>query len=195
VRDGIGAEAQFAATGAIVSDRLGNLYVPDRLNNLIRKVTPDGEVSSFAGSGKRGHADGPSHLADFDLPLRMAADAVGNVYVVDTGDNRIRKITPSGLVSTVAGTGEAGFADGSSTEARFSNNVMGICVDEAGNLYALDAGNSRIRKVTPDGLVSTAFEFTGLDMSPANMKIDRAGNLFLSDRAHNMIYRVASRSA
>src|SRR5207249_241631 len=96
VRDGVGADARFTGTGAIVADRLGNLYVPDRLNGLIRKVTAEGEVSTFAGSGKRGHSDGPSHLAEFNLPLRMAADAAGNVYVVDTGDNRIRKITPSG---------------------------------------------------------------------------------------------------
>ena len=72
---------------------------------------------------------------------------------------------------------------------------MGICVDEAGNLFALDAGNSRIRRVAPDGVVSTVFEFSGQDISPANMKIDRAGNLYLSDRTHNMVYRVTVASS
>jgi streptogramin lyase len=191
VRDGRGTEAEFISTAAIVADRLGNLYVPDRLNNVVRKVRATGDVSWFAGSGRRGHVDGPTDVAEFNLPLRMAADAAANVYVVDTGDNRIRKITPDGYVSTVAGTGEPGFSDGPSAEARFSANVMGICLDEAGNLYALDAGNSRIRKVSPQGDVSTVFEFSGLDITPANMKIDRAGSLYLSDRPHNMIYKVA----
>lgn len=192
--NGAGSASQFAVTGAIVADRAGDLYVPDRLNSVIRQITPAGVVSTFAGSGTRGHADGPSHVAQFNVPVRMGVDAGRNVYVVDIGDNRIRKITPDGVVSTVVDSGEPGFADGTVAQARFSNTVMGICLDTSGNLYVMDAGNHRIRKVSPDGIVSTVFEFTNPDQTPANMKVDRAGNLYLSDRQHNVIYRVTVRT-
>lgn len=188
--NGVGTAAQFTVTGAVVADRAGNLYVPDRLNSVIRKITPAGVVSTFAGSGTRGHADGPSDIAQFNVPIRMGVDATGNVYVVDTGDNRIRKVTPQGVVSTVAGSGVPGFADGTAAQAKFSANIMGICLDGSGNLYVMDAGNRRIRKVTPGGTVSTVFEFTNPDHTPANMKMDQAGNLYLSDRQHNVIYKL-----
>jgi sugar lactone lactonase YvrE len=188
--NGLGTAAQFAVTGAIVADRAGNLYVPDRLNSVLRKISPAGVVSTFAGSGMRGHADGPADVAQFNVPVRMGVDAIGNVYVVDIGDNRIRRITPEGVVSTVVGSGQPGFADGPVAQARFSETVMGICLDAFGNLYVMDAGNHRIRKVSPDGAVSTLFEFTNPDQTPANMKVDRAGKLYLSDRPHNVIYKV-----
>lgn len=191
--DGVGIEAQFASAGAIVADPAGNLYVSDRFNSVIRKITPAGVVSTFAGSGVRGHVDGPPNVAQFNVPQRMGADPVGNVYILDTGDSRIRKITPDGLVSTLAGTGSPGFSDGPAAEAQFSGDILGITADALGNLYVMDAGNRRIRQVSPDGLVSTLFEVTNADQTPGNIKIDQAGNLYLSDREHNAIYKVTLR--
>ena len=188
--NGVGTEAQFALVGAIVADPASNLYVSDRLNSVIRKITPGGVVSTFAGSGTRGHVDGPSDQAQFNVPQRMGSDPNGNVYILDTGDNHIRKITPDGQVSTVAGADEPGFRDGFATEARFSADILGITADRTGSLYVMDAGNRRVRQVTPDGFVSTLFEFTDPGNAPGNVKIDQAGNLYLSDREHNRIYKL-----
>jgi sugar lactone lactonase YvrE len=157
---------------------------------VIRKITAAGVVSAFAGNGKRGHVDGPPSVAEFNVPIRMGADSKGNIYIGDTGDSRVRKITPDGIVSTVAGTGVFGYSDGPAMQAQFSNDIRGICVDNAGYLYVVDAGNHRVRQVSPDGIVSTLFEFTDPDQTPANMKVDQTGNLYLSDREHNRIYRL-----
>jgi sugar lactone lactonase YvrE len=188
--DGVGAEAQFALVGAVVADPAGNLYVSDRLNSVIRKITPAGVVSTFAGSGTRGHADGPSDQAQFNVPQRMGADPNGNIYILDTGDNHIRRIAPDGQVSTMAGSDEPGFLDGPTAEARFSADILGITADKAGNLYVMDAGNRRVRQVTADGSVSTLFEVTDPGHAPGNIKLDQAGNLYLSDREHNRIYKL-----
>ncbi len=188
--DGIGDQAQFAVAGAIVADPSGTLYMPDRFNSVIRKITPGGVVTTYAGSAVRGHRDGPLLTAQFNVPMRMGADPLGNVYVLDTGDNAIRKLTPDGYVSTVAGGTEPGFADGPAAEARFSGDILGITADAGGNLYVMDAGNRRIRRVTSDGMVSTMFEVTDPDQTPGNIKLDRAGTMYLSDREHNAIYRL-----
>ncbi|MDR2208257.1 MAG: hypothetical protein LBE22_04705 [Azoarcus sp.] len=150
--DGKGGDAKFRMPEGIASDAAGNLYVADRGNHRIRKITPAGEVSTLAG-GEEGFADGIGNAARFHLPEGVASDAAGNLYVADTVNNRIRKITPAGEVSTFAG-GEEGFADGVGSDARFFA-PSGIAVDAAGNLYVVDRGNNRIRKITPAGEVST----------------------------------------
>jgi serine/threonine-protein kinase len=186
--DGVGMEAQFPILGAIVAGPDGVMYVPDRLNNIIRRVTPSGVVSTFAGTGIRGHVDGPREAAQFNVPMRMGGvDSGGNVYVLDTGDNYVRKISPEGTVSTVAGSAVAGFADGTVREAQFSSDILGLTSDAPGNVYVMDAGNHRVRLVTPEGIVSTLFEFTDLNHAPGNIKRDAAGNFYLSDRQHNVI--------
>jgi sugar lactone lactonase YvrE len=189
--DAVGTAARFTVTAAIISGPDGSLYVPDAANNVVRKITPAGAVSTFAGNGRRGHVDGPHGVAQLNAPTRGGGvDAAGNVYVLDTGDNRIRKIAPDGSVSTVAGTGVAGYQDGPSSEAQFSNEILGVITDAAGNLFVMDAGNRRVRKVTVDGMVSTLFEFTDPNMTPGNIKVDAAGNLFISDRPHHRIYKL-----
>ncbi len=189
--DGIGTAARFSSTGAVISAPDGTLYVPDASNNVVRKITPSGVVSTYAGTGRRGHVDGPASVAEFNAPMRGGGvDAVGNVYILDTGDNRIRKIAPDGRVSTVAGTGVPGFLDGPASQAQFSSDILGVITDPAGNLFVMDAGNRRVRKITSEGVVSTVFEFTEPGRSPGNIKVDAAGNLFLSDRAHNVIYKL-----
>jgi serine/threonine protein kinase, bacterial len=108
--DGAGAGASFTATGAVISDGAGNVYVPDRNSNVVRKITPAGVVSTFAGSGIRGHVDGPVSSAQFNGPQRGGGvDKAGNVYILDTDDWRIRKISRDGTVTTVAGTGNFGY--------------------------------------------------------------------------------------
>ena len=192
--DGVGDAAQFNEPSGIAIDAAGNLYVADTNNQCIRKITPKGEVSTLAGSGYYGDADGPG-IVSFEYPVGIAIDAAGNLYVADTNNHRIRKITPMGWVSTLAGSRE-GFADGIGSAAQFSY-PEGIVVDASGNLYVADTGNYRIRKVTRRGKVSTlagggdwkfsgefsadgvgnAARFTG----PSGIALDAAGNLYVGD--------------
>ncbi|MEB3220570.1 MAG: NHL repeat-containing protein [Candidatus Sericytochromatia bacterium] len=152
--DGPGAAASFNDPTGVAVDANGSVYVADRANNLIRKVTPQGVVSTFAGNGTKGFADGPGAVAQFNGPSSLAIDASGNVYVGEVSSHRIRKITPQGLVSTIAGSGAWGFADGQGEEAQF-NGPYGVAVDGSGNLFVADYYNHRIRKITPQGVVST----------------------------------------
>jgi sugar lactone lactonase YvrE len=192
--NGFGTAAQFTTTGAIIADAAGNTYVTDSPNNVIRRITPSGVVSTFAGTGIRGHLDGPAGVAQFNAPQRGGGvDGAGNVYILDTGDNRIRRIAPDGIVSTAAGTGVPGFADGPVGQAMFSSNILGVIADAFGNLYVMDAGNRRVREVSRVGAVTTLFEFTNPDQSPGNIKVDKAGNLFISDREHNRVYKLTIR--
>ena len=144
--DGPGATAQFNLPIGVGTDIAGNVYVGDWANHRIRKITPAGEVSTLAGTGVGGFADGPGASAQFQLPRGVATDSMGNVYVADGNNHRIRKITPVGVVTTLAGTGVAGFTDGSGAAAQL-NNPHGVALDSAGNIYAGDTLNHRIRKI------------------------------------------------
>jgi len=118
--------------------------VTDELNHRIRRVTPNGEVSTLAGS-VQGFADGTGSAAKFSNPRGITIDAMGNLYVADWLNNRIRKVTPNGEVSTLAGSVQ-GFGDGTGNDARF-HKPSGIAIDAAGNLYVADSNNNRIRKL------------------------------------------------
>lgn len=152
--DGQGDAARFNRIIGLAIDKLGNIYVVDNSNHCIRKVTPGGNVTTFAGTGVRGQQDGPAATATFSGPSGITIDAAGNLYVVDYGDEKIRKITPAGMVSTLAGSGDAGSADGIGSQASFYL-LGGITTDAAGNVYVCDGGNNKIRKITPAGVVST----------------------------------------
>ena len=143
--DGTGTEAQFYHPDGVDVDSEGNVYVADRENHRIRKITPAGVVSTFAGSTE-GFADGTGTEAQFNLPYGVAVDAFGNVYVADAHNHCIRKITPAGVVSTIAGSGTKGFADGSGAEAQF-DHPHGVAVDSSDNVYVADTGNHRIRQI------------------------------------------------
>ncbi|MFY8000448.1 MAG: hypothetical protein ACOVSW_17770, partial [Candidatus Kapaibacteriota bacterium] len=144
--DGAGATAQFRDPHGVAVDALGNVYVADANNHRIRKITSAGVVSTLAGSGVAGFADGLGAAAQFNTPVGIALDASGNVYVADGSNHRIRKISPSGMVITIAGTGTLGFADGAAGVAQF-NAPCAIVLDASGNLIVADEANHRIRKV------------------------------------------------
>jgi alpha-tubulin suppressor-like RCC1 family protein/ATP-dependent protease HslVU (ClpYQ) peptidase subunit len=190
--NGAGAAASFNYPHGIAVDALGNVYVADRNNHKIRKITSAGIVTTLAGSGTSGTTNGTGAAASFNLPLGVAVDVIGNVYVTD-GDfySLIRKVTPSGVVTTMAGSGTPGFANGTGIAASF-NSPHGVAVDNAGNVFVTDDGNNRIRKITSTGVVTTfagsgafgSLNGTGAAASfsyPAAITIDGAGNLYVAD--------------
>ncbi len=146
--NGVGTAATFNSPVGIAIDALGNLYVADAGNQLIRKITPDAVVSTFAGSGVSGSSDGNGTSASFNGPSGLAFDAFGNLYVADVSNNKIRKITPVGDVSTYAGSGGAGSVNGSAATATF-NGPIGLAIDTIGNVFTTDHFGHRIRKITP----------------------------------------------
>ena len=157
--DGQGSAAVFALPYAVATDSAGNIYVTDTVDNVIRKIDTTGYVSTLAGTpNTTGSADspaGPASAARFTLPEGIAADSAGNVYVADTGNSTIRKITPAGFVTTLAGSpGVTGLYDGTGPGATF-NGPQGLTTDSAGNIYVADTGNNAIRIITPTGTVST----------------------------------------
>lgn len=147
--DGPAAVAQFLEPTGIVRDGGGNLLVADRAAHAIRRISPAGAVSTLAGTGTAGYLDGPAATAQFTSPAGLALDAAGNLYVTERDAHRIRRISPDGVVSTVAGTGlPAGFQDGPAITARF-NGPFGACYDVATqSLVLADIGNHRIRRVS-----------------------------------------------
>ncbi len=186
--DGTGTSAQFKNPYGVAVDGAGNVYVADRYNHRIRKITTSGVVSTLAGSSQ-GYTDGTGTSAQFYNPTGVAVDGAGNVYVADLSNHRIRKITTSGVVSTLAGS-TSGYADGTGTSAQF-NNPSGVAVDGAGNVYVADLSNHRIRKITALGVVSTLAgstygyaDGTGTSASfdkPYGVAVDGAGNVYVAD--------------
>ena len=157
--DGVGQASSFELPNRIAIDRQGNLYVTEgrardfgeRLGgNRMRKITPDGTVTILAGTGQPGYRDGAAAEAQFDIPTGVAVDQAGNVYVADTGNHRIRKIGTDGMVTTLAGSGTPGYADGLAAQAQFWYPVD-VAVAPDGALYVADWKNHRIRKITLPG--------------------------------------------
>ncbi|MFH6999695.1 hypothetical protein ACHRVZ_17360, partial [Flavobacterium sp. FlaQc-57] len=195
--DGTGAQAQFYSPIGVALDASGNVYVADTNNHKIRKITPAGVVTTLAGSTK-GFADGTGTQAQFYSPIGVAVDASGNVYVSDQSNHKIRKITPGGEVTTLAGSTK-GFADGTGTTAKFSN-PQGITVDASGNVYVADISNHKIRKITPAGEVTTlagstsgfadgtgpAAQFSG----PTGVAVDASGNVYVADKSNKKIRKI-----
>ena len=161
-QDGRGTNAQFLAPGGMEVDGAGNVYVADSGNNTIRKIALDGNVTTFAGlAGHHGSLDGQGGAARFFAPFGIAVDKDGNVYVSEVGNCTIRKITPGGQVSTLAGlAGNPGNNDGVGDNAQF-RNPFGLAVDANGTVYVADTSNFTIRKIATNGVVSTLAGLAG----------------------------------
>ena len=188
---------------ALVLDAAGNLYIADTNNNRIRKVGTDGNISTFAGTGQAASSGdgGPATSAAMNRPEGLAMDSAGNLYIADTASHRVRKISPDGTITTVAGNGNGGFqGDGGPATQASLYYPKGLAVDPSGNLYIADWLNSRIRVVTPDGIISTvagngSFDYYG-DGGPATsaalrfpwgLAVDAAGNVYVADDENSVI--------
>jgi len=203
--DGTGSAARFNSPAGVAVDSADNTYVADTVNSTIRKITPAGVVTTFAGlAGSTGSANGTGSAARFNGPVAVAIDNIGNIFVADTNNSTIRKITPARVVSTFAGlAGNDGSANGTGSTARFSF-PSALAVDSANNIYVADTSNSTIRKITPARVVST---FAGLAGSPGSANgtgsaarfnfpsgviVDRAGtgNIYVGDTSNFTIRQI-----
>ena len=166
--DGTGSAARFLAPSSVAMDSGGNVYVADKNNNTIRKVTSGGGVTTLAGlAGIPASSDGTGSAARFNLPAGVSVDGSGNVYVADQNNSIIRKVTPSGVVTTLAGlAGSSGSSDGTGSAARF-HLPSSVAVNSSGIIYVADNGNSTIRKVTSTGVVDTLAGLAGSTGSSA----------------------------
>jgi M6 family metalloprotease-like protein len=201
--DDIGSAARFNYPFGITEDTAGNLYVADSSNNTIRKVTAAGVVTTLAGlAGSSGSANGTGSNARFYNPTGITVDSAGNLYVAEFGNHTIRKITPSGVVSTLAGlAGSSGSTDGTGSNARFTQ-PEGITVASDGTIFVADTFNYTIRKITPSGVVTTLAGLAGASGSadgtgstarfyaPRAIVIDSAGMLYVADSWNNTIRKV-----
>jgi sugar lactone lactonase YvrE len=202
--DGTGAAARFSAPVGVALDGGGNVYVADADNSSIRKITSAGVVSTLAGAPRfTGSTDDVGPAARFYNPRAVVVDGSGNVFVADTGNHTIRKITAAGEVSTLAGTaGSAGSLDGPLSTALF-NQPYGVAIDASGTLYVADAGNNTIRKIT-GGVVSTLAGTAGSQGSadgpgnaalfyyPQSLAVDGIGNVFVADTNNHTLRKITS---
>jgi sugar lactone lactonase YvrE len=210
--DGTGAGARFNSPTGLATDSSGNIYVADPPNQTIRKITPDGVVTTLAGAaGVTGTSDGVGAAARFDYPSGIAVDSFSNVFVADRFNNEIREITPDGKVSTFAGKAKfdivgnpvGGQANGTGAAASF-NSPFGLAIDSSNNLYVTDYGSDLIRKITPAAQVTTlagkANQSGSTDgaatnaefYQPEGLTIDGAGNLFVADTGNNIVRKIDS---
>jgi sugar lactone lactonase YvrE len=175
--DGTGAAARFIFPEGVAADSAGNVYVAASGCNTVRKIAPSGVVSTFAGTATAiGSADGTGAAARFNVPTGVASDSAGNVYLADSDNHTVRKITPVGVVTTLAGTaGAPGNTDGTGAAARF-NNPTGLATDSAGNVYVGDSFNGSIRKITPAGVVST---LAAVGANGVGVATDSSGNVYV----------------
>lgn len=185
--DGSGSDARFDSPSGLAIDPHGVLYVADTGNNAIRRVAPDGRVTTLAGDGQPGYQDGVATAARFNGPIGVAVDASGRVIVADTYNDRIRAIAPDGTVTTIAGGPEPGLLDRAGLEARF-DTPSGVAIDAAGNILVADTGNDVIRLIAPSGEVSS--RIPTLDhwlAQPTGIAAGADGEIFVTDERGRVV--------
>ena len=204
---GKAVSATFYNPFGIAADNAGNLYIADTYNNRVRKVTADGSIITVAGTGNGNYSgDGGSAInAELAQPTGVAVDSNGNLYIADSGNNRIRKVTTAGIISTIAGTGVAGYSgDGGNAIDAQLDGPFGVALDSQGALYISDRINNRVRKVTADGIISTVAG-TGVDGysgdggsavlaqlgRPNGITLDSQDNLYIADYDNERVRMVS----
>ena len=210
---GPATSAALGETGGVAVDSASNVFATDVTNNLVVKITPNGVITVVAGNNIRGFSgdEGPATSASLNLGISpapvagLAVDGAGNLYIADTLNHRTRKVSPEGIITTVAGDGRARFAgDGGLATNASLNRPLGVAVDGSRNLYIADANNNRIRKVSPDGIISTVagsgtVGFSGDEgpattasvSAPSGVAVDAAGNLYVADANNHRIRKVS----
>jgi trimeric autotransporter adhesin len=208
---GTATSAQLNGPAGIAVDASGNVYIADRFNNRIRKVTTGGTILTVAGNGTAGTAGdgGQATSASLNAPQGIAVDALSNLYIADTANHLVRKVTAAGVISTIAGTmiggtGQPGFSgDGGTATSAQLNTPTGVSVDTSGNVYIADQGNNRVRKIS--GTTITTFAGNGvLGFSgdggaatsanlhgPTSVAVDGSGNVYIADTFNNEIRKVS----
>ena len=202
---GPGTSSQLVQPKAVAVDSSGNLYIADTFGNTVRKVTADGTITTFAGTGLRGYSGdgGPATAAQLNRPRGLAVDSTGNVYISDTDNQRVREVTTDGNINTFAGTGVAGFTgDGAAPNLATLNSPSGLALDSSGNLYIADLANNVVREVSSSIILTIAGAFnagyygdgtaatSALLNSPASVALDSAGNLYIADYYNHAIRKV-----
>jgi sugar lactone lactonase YvrE len=198
--------AQLATPAGITLDAAGNLYIADLGNHRIRRIDRNGIISTYAGNGARGFSGdgGLAMAASFNYPSDVVFDAVGNFYVADVGNYRVRRINPSGITTTFAGDGRRAFAgDGGPATAASFKDVVGLAVTPTGNVLIVDRFSHRLRQVGLNGIITTfagngAFGYNGDNMPatqaslrlPQDVAVDRFGNVYIADFFNHRIRRV-----
>jgi uncharacterized protein (TIGR03437 family) len=191
---GLPRTAQLNLPQGVAVDGQGNWYVADTANNRIRKVQPGGNLLTIAGNGNASYFGdgGPATKASVNQPEGVAVDAAGNVYIADTLDNAVRKVTPDGTISTLAGTGTPGYSgDGGPAKQARMKLPRAVTVDAGGNVYVADTGNNQIRRIDAQGTITTV-DTEGALNDPRGVAVDRAGNLYVADTGNRRVRRVSA---
>jgi len=204
---GLATSAQMNYTFAVAADSSGNVYIADSANHVVRRVAKSGVITTFAGNGNPGFGGdgGAAASAQLNSPQGVAVDAAGNVYIADTQNDRIRRVTPTGAISTYAGNGTPGFGgDGGAAASAQVDTPVGLAVDAGSNLYIADLGNSRIRRVSSAGTITTIAgngiagytsdggQATSAALNlPQGVAVDAGGTVYIADTGNNRVRRVA----
>ncbi len=190
----------------VAVDTAGNVYLGDRENHIVAKISPTGTLTVVAGNGINGFSGdgGPAASASLRGPEEVTLDSAGNLYIADRGNNRIRKVSPAGIITTVFGNGSSSFSGDGGPAISASGGALGVAVDSAGNLYIADDFNNRVRKVSASGIITTlagngsaAYSGDGGPATsaalnrPAGVAVDQQGNVYIADRSNHRIRKVS----